>query len=258
MNTNTILMLGIAVGSGLAIYFIYQEIKANQRKMQALENHMGKLNSLVWTYNIGRRPPAFHGQHHDEMTDTDMETDELESDDDDSADEQHLPHHPLGEHAMQHLQHSHSLPPHLAAGMPHVIFESMSISASRPSSSPHQPPIVEEISEEEEPNPESDRDQAEADAEQSTAQISAGVSIGGAAVASATLPSVVSFDTRKSTASREEPEEDLGEGGEQSESGEGSDDDETETDMTPAAAGSNRVYADNAKNRRLGRVGQAY
>jgi hypothetical protein len=69
---NTILMIGLAIAAGAAIYFIFQEIQQHKQKIEALSQHMRRLESLVWTYNIRPQdtlPIA-------EQTETDVSDDE--------------------------------------------------------------------------------------------------------------------------------------------------------------------------------------
>jgi len=71
MNMNTILTIGLAIAVGAAIYFIFQEIQQEKRKVEALSQHMRRLESLVWTYNIRPQPAT-----NEYPTDTDVSDDE--------------------------------------------------------------------------------------------------------------------------------------------------------------------------------------
>lgn len=70
-SASTILTIGLAVAVGAAIYFIFQEIQNEKKKVEALSQHIRRLESLVWTYNIRPRPSG----DHTEVTETEVSED---------------------------------------------------------------------------------------------------------------------------------------------------------------------------------------
>lgn len=76
MNLNLVFTLGLAIACGAAIYYVFQELQQEKRRVEAMSQHLRRLEGLVWTYNI--RPQQ-------DQTETEMSTvddDDVEADDD--------------------------------------------------------------------------------------------------------------------------------------------------------------------------------
>lgn len=216
---STILLLALAIAGGAAIYFIYQEIQQEKRRLEAVSQHIRRLESLVWTYNI--RPSA-----HDDQTETEQEYIEDQEDDDDEQQhntrEQHIaPNTQEQQNDDDNLNENededdnHNEDENRDHG--HVSFFPMPMATtvffgSAPTSRTQQPPIIEEIVEDDD------------------------------------IPIVVSFDSNENTKN-----DDTNENENETEN-ENNDEQKTNT----GGSGGSRVYADTAKNRRLGRVGKSY
>jgi hypothetical protein len=234
MNINTILTIGLAIAAGAAIYFIFQEIQQEKRKVEALSQHMRRLESLVWTYNI--RPQPAGGSGGEYATDTDVSdeegmiqassspyprtTDSYEEEDEGE-----------GEGEVEAIP----------AGIP-VSFSMFSFSNAAPQQQqqqPEAPPQIEVVEE----------DQHDDN--------------------NVSIPEVVSFDTtQRSIAPRQSSDAAIAIEDEQDPPSPTHSDGEVAVSETvveksdgeevgePKTTG--RVYADTAKNRRLGRVGLSY
>lgn len=190
------------------------------------------------------------------------------------------PHHPGHAHPVGRGVHFGQVRPGAAV----VIAETVTMSRPRPPAQSPAHPQIEEVPEEAVgPVPPSSlaslASSSSLASSASLASVSAGVSVGGASIAAAALPNVVSFDTNRSAptttpirpAETEVDDEDEEEANHfdrevvielppspEPENTAKLDDEDEDAAGDENLSKSGRVYADNAKNRRLGRVGQSY
>lgn len=237
MNINTILTIGLAIAAGAAIYFIFQEIQQEKRKVEALSQHMRRLESLVWTYNIRPQPANNGGEY---ATDTDVSDEEgmiqASSPYPQAADSY--------EEEIDEEGEAEAIP----TGIP-LSFSMFSFSNAAPQQQqqPEAPPQIEVVEEEHDDH-------------------------------NAAIPEVVSFDTTQRASvqhsssdatiaieDEQDPPSPTHSDGEVAvsetvavvEKSDGEEVGEPKTEATTTAT-PGRVYADTAKNRRMGRVGLPY